>query len=110
MNWQIAYYSDTLFDWIDRMPVSIRASYAHITKRMLAYGPNLGMPYTRAMGNGLFEIRAHAREGIGRVFYCTIVGQKIVMLHGFIKKTEKTPARELDLALRRMKEIKHENP
>ena len=109
MNWQIVYYSDAVFDWIDGMPVSIRASYARITERMLVYGPNLGMPYTRAMGNGLFEIRAHGREGIGRIFYCTIVERKIVMLHGFIKKTEKTPAKELAMALRRMKEVKHEN-
>ncbi len=67
--------------------------------------PTLGMPHTRALGNGLFEIRTKAEEGIGRVFFCTMVGRKIIILHSFIKKTDKTPKRELDLALTRQKEV-----
>ena len=50
------------------------------------------------MGAGLFEVRAKGREGIGRAFYCAIVGQRIVILHAFIKKTEQTPVRELEIA------------
>jgi phage-related protein len=72
---------------------------------MELYGPNLGMPHTRAMGDGLYEIRAKAEEGIGRAFYCTLVGRRIVILHGFIKKTDKTPMRELETARNRMKEV-----
>lgn len=64
------------------------------------------MPHTRAMGEGLFELRLKASEGIARVIYCTLVGRRIVMLHQFIKKSEKTPRRELDIAKRRMKETK----
>ena len=109
MSWTIAYYSDGLLAWVDGLPVGVRASYARITERMQVHGPALGKPYTRAMGEGLFEIRAHGREGIARVFYCTVVGRRIVMLHGFVKKTDKTPARELALARQRMKEVKHEN-
>ena len=109
MSWEIIYFNDALFDWIDALPVSIRASYARITERMLVFGPNLGMPYTRAMGDGLFEIRVHGREGIARIFYCSLIGRKIVMLHGIVKKTEKTPARDLDIAKYRMKVIKREN-
>lgn len=73
---------------------------------MEIYGPDLGMPHTRAMGEGLFELRLKASEGIARVIYCTLVGRRIVMLHQFIKKSEKTPRRELDIAKRRMKETK----
>lgn len=69
-------------------------------------GPNLGMPYTRAMGDGLFEIRAKGQEGIGRAMFCTLVGRRVVVLHGFIKKTEQTPAKDLDTARRRMKEVR----
>lgn len=58
-------------------------------------------------GWGLFEIRAKGQEGIGRAFFCTLVGRRIIILHCFIKKTEKTPKHELDIALQRMKEIKH---
>lgn len=65
------------------------------------------MPHTRAMGGGLFELRLKAAEGIARVLYCTVVDRRIVMLHQFIKKTEKTPRKELDIAQKRMKEVKH---
>jgi len=72
---------------------------------MEIYGPNPGMPHTRAMGDGLFEIRAKAEEGIGRAFYCTLVGRRIVILHGFIKKTDKTPQRELVIARKQLREV-----
>ena len=73
---------------------------------MKLYGPDLGMPHTRAMGEGLFELRLKAVEGIARVFYCTMIGKRIVMLHQFTKKTGKTPPRELTIARRRLKEVK----
>lgn len=79
----------------------------HIAERMQVYGPDLGMPHTRAMGGGLFELRFKAAEGIARVFYCTIVERGIVMLHQFIKKSEKTPRKELEIALKRMKEVRN---
>lgn len=88
-------------------PAGINASFTRIALRMVEHGANLGLPYTKAMGGGLFEIRAKGQEGIGRAFFCTMVGQRIVILHSFIKKTDKTPKRELDIAKQRMKEIKH---
>ena len=57
------------------------------------------------MGRGLFELRFKASEGISRVFYCTVSGRRVVMLHQFIKKTQKTPAREIEIARRRIKEL-----
>jgi phage-related protein len=73
---------------------------------MRTHGGNLGMPHTKALGDGLFELRMKSAEGIGRVFFCTLVRQRIVMLHSFIKKTQKIPAKELELALSRMQEVK----
>ena len=73
---------------------------------MEAFGPDLGMPHTRSMGEGLFELRIKAAEGIARVFYCTVVNHRIVLLHQFVKKTDKTPAKELEIARRRLKEVK----
>lgn len=55
---------------------------------------------------GLFELRLKSHEGIARVFYCTVVERQIVMLHEFVKKTDKTPPKELALARKRMKEWK----
>jgi phage-related protein len=63
------------------------------------------MPHTRAMGGGLFELRIKAAEGIARVFYCTVVNRRIVILHQFVKKSDKTPPKELEIARRRMKEV-----
>ena len=82
------------------------ARFVRYAERMEIYGPDLGMPHTRSMGDGLFELRLKAAEGIGRVFYCTLVGSRIMMLHQFVKKSEKTPRKELAVARRRMKEVK----
>jgi len=72
---------------------------------MLEFGPNIGMPYTRPLNNGLFELRVKGKEGIARVFYCTRIGKRIIMLHVFIKKSQKIPKKELNIALKRMKEV-----
>ena len=76
---------------------------------MIALGPNIGEPHTKAFGEGLFELRLKGDGGIARVFFCTLVGRRIVMLHSFIKKSERTPSREREVAETRMKEIKRAN-
>ena len=65
------------------------------------------MPHSKAMGDGLFELRPRGREGIGRVFYCFVIGQRIVILHAFIKKTAETPEREMKIPRKRMKEVQN---
>ena len=70
------------------------------------FGPALGKPYTAPMSDGLFEIRAKGKEGIGRSLFCQLQGHEIIILNTFIKKTQKTPKKELELARKRMKEIK----
>jgi phage-related protein len=77
---------------------------------MLVFGPNLGMPHTRAMGEKLFEIRLKSKGGISRVFYCTKIRERIIMLHMFIKKSEKTPEKELRVARDRLKEVLRNEP
>jgi phage-related protein len=106
MVWDIRYHDEKLQDAVLGLPAGLLARYLHLTDRMLEYGPDLGMPHTRAMGSGLFELRLKSQEGIGRVFYCTLVGRKIVMPHQFVKKSDKTPPKELAVARKRMKEWK----
>ena len=106
MNWTITYYSESVQDEILDLPAGFLARFLRYADRMELYGPDLGMPHTRAMGDGLFELRLKAVEGIARVFYCTMIGKRIVMLHQFTKKTDRTPPRELALASRRLKEVK----
>ena len=105
MTWSIEYYSKTIEQAILCLPSGLHARYLRLTDLMLEFGPNLGMPHTCAMGDGLFELRVKGTEGITRVFYCTVVEQRIVMLHVFIKKSQKTPKRELDIARRRLQEV-----
>ena len=107
MNWTITYYSESLQNEMLDLPAGFLARFLRYADRMELYGPDLGMPHTHAMGEGLFELRLKAAEGIARVFYCTMIGKRIVMLHQFIKKKDKTPSKELAIARRRLKEIKN---
>jgi phage-related protein len=104
--WSVTFYSSAVEAEILALPAGFVARFVRYAERMEVYGPDLGMPHTRAMGDGLFELRLKAAEGIARVFYCTLVARRIVILHQFVKKTEKTPPRELEVARRRLKEVK----
>ena len=105
MEWQIQYFNGRLQKDIMSWSPGLLAHFLRLTKLMKQYGSDLGMPHTRAMGRGLFELRVKAAEGIGRVFYCTGPKKQIIMLHHFTKKTDKTPSKELDIAYHRLKEI-----
>jgi phage-related protein len=107
VNWKVTFYSADLEGEILDLPAGFLARFLRYAERMEVFGPDLGMPHTRAMGGGLFELRLKAAEGIARVFYCTVVDRRIVMLHQFVKKSDKTPRKELDIAHKRMKEVKH---
>lgn len=108
MSYEIRYYNVEVEASLFALPFSLQARYLALTKRMRVYGANLGEPHTKALGDGLFELRLKGVEGIARVFYCTLVGQQIVILHGFIKKSQKIPAGELRLARSRLKEVKND--
>ncbi|RJP23659.1 MAG: type II toxin-antitoxin system RelE/ParE family toxin [Candidatus Omnitrophota bacterium] len=105
MNWTIVYFNEDVQEAIGSWPVGLRVYYARITERMRIHGPNLGLPFTRSMGHGLLEIRVKGKEGMGRAFFCTLVGRKIVILHADIKKSRKTPAKELEIARQRFTQI-----
>jgi phage-related protein len=69
------------------------------------FGWPIGMPYCRPMGKGIWEVRSDLSFGrIGRVLFCLADGE-MVLLHGFIKKSQKTPPQEVDIALKRKKEL-----
>ncbi|KAA3657075.1 MAG: type II toxin-antitoxin system RelE/ParE family toxin [Calditrichaeota bacterium] len=86
-------------------PKGILANLLHIFEMIEEFGPALGNPYTKTLGNGLFEIRAKGKEGIGRSLFCTIKGKKVIILHSFIKKSQKISQNELQLARKRLKEV-----
>ncbi len=109
MNWTIEYYNSRLQDDILKLPDGILARYFRLTDLMVEVGPNLGLPHTKALGDGLLELRLKSKEGISRVFYCSLVDNRIMMLHSFIKKSQKIPQKEIKLARQRLKEVKHDD-
>ena len=107
MSYSITYFHSQVEAEIESWPDGILADYARIIELLMEFGPNLRMPHSRAMGGGLFELRPRGREGIGRVFYCFVIGQRVVVLHAFVKKTPDTPEPELKIARKRMKEVRN---
>ncbi len=104
-KWKFYYYNKRVYEQVYALPDGILGSYISIADMMEIKGPNIGMPHTKAMGEKLFEIRASGKEGIARIFYCTIKQQEIWVLHSFIKKTQETPKKELKIARKRLKEV-----
>ncbi len=106
----VVQYDVRLEEWLDAIPVDLKAKVLRIIDMLVMFGPhNVREPYVKHVEGRrkLFEIRAKGKDGIARVFYCTISGQKIILLHGFIKKTLATPKREIDIAVKRMQEVIH---
>ena len=101
-RFSIEFYSEKVLAELLEFPVSIRARCFLLLDRMKEDGPNLGFPYTRKIvgTEAIFEVRGKAKEGIG---------SKIIVLHAFVKKTQKTPKKDIDLAVSRFKELKNEN-
>lgn len=104
MQFEIAYFHERVLAEIESWPVDVVADYARLVELLAEHGPSLRLPHSRSFGEGLFELRPRGRSGIGRAFYCFLVGRRVVVLHAFLKKSQKTPDRDLKLARRRQKE------
>ena len=107
MSYSITYFHSRVKSEIESWPDGILADYARIVELLMEFGTNLRMPHSRAMGEGLFELRPRGREGIGRALYCYVQGRRVVILHAFIKKTQQTSENELRIARKRMKEVRN---
>jgi len=103
--WKIEYFDMRVEEDALALPSRLLARYLHLADLLIEFGPMLGMPHVRSMGEKLFELRIKSVEGIARAMFCARVGRRIVVLHVFVKKSEKTPRHELELALKRLKEV-----
>jgi len=109
MRWKVDFYSTQVENHIQKWPVRIKAKFVRIIELIEKHGPDeIGMPHIKPLGRGLFEIRAKSDEGLGRAPFCMIKGKIVIVLSGFIKKTQKTPLGEMELARKRMKEVKND--
>jgi phage-related protein len=105
MAFEIVYFHERVRAEIEAWPVDVLADYLRLAELLADHGPSLRLPYSRAFGEGLFELRPRGRASIGRAFYCFMVGKRVVVLHAFIKKTQQTPDKALKLARKRLKEL-----
>jgi phage-related protein len=106
MPYSVEYFNRDVLALIESWPAGVLAAYARVVELLIEVGPALGMPHSRPMGEGLFELRVRAREGAGRVLYCYISGRRVVLVHAFMKKTQRTPMADLRLARRRVQEVR----
>lgn len=105
MSFEVEYFHPRVLAEIESWPTDILADYAHLVELLVVHGPSLRMPHSRAMGDGLFELRPRGRSGVGRALYCFLVGRRVVVVHAFLKKTQETPDKDLRLARKRIKEL-----
>ncbi len=107
MSWRVEVLDDVVAAEIGALPADVRASLARIVERIEAVGlQRLGEPHVKHLEGKLWEMRPHGRQVIGRALYVTTIGQRVVIILAFIKKTEKTPRRVIELALARAKMLR----
>ncbi len=108
-KFQVEFVNENARQELLSLPKKIRAKAFALLDKMREVGPNLGMPFTRALEKGIFEVRAKGEEGIGRVLFCARIGKRIIVLRCFVKRTQKTPRKEIDIAIARLKELENES-
>lgn len=107
----VAWTVETLNESVDAelhaLPTDMRARLVRISELIATVGlPNVKEPHVRRVRGQIWEIRLKGKAGIARALYVTATEQRVVILRAFVKKTEKTPTGEIDLALQRAKELK----
>ena len=103
--WKVEFLNQRVVAEFKALPKEMQANYLHIIGMIERNGPKaIGMPFVKPLGNKLWEIRFKGKSGIARTIYVTAEGKRLVVVHIFIKKTQKTPKRAIDLALKRAKE------
>jgi len=104
--WTVEILDETVDAELAELPANMRARLARISELIESVGlPNVKGPHVRHIRGHLWEIRLKGKAGIARALYVTAKDERVVILRAFIKKTEKIPAGEIDLALQRAKEL-----
>jgi phage-related protein len=107
MAWTVETLNETVDAELAELPADMRARLVRISELIASVGlPNVGEPHVRHIRGQLWEVRLKGKAGIARALYVTAKEQRVVILRAFVKKTEKTPTSEIDLALQRAKEVK----
>lgn len=107
MPWSVETLNQTVDAELEALPADMRARFVWICALIAEHGlQNVGQPYIKHIEGALWEIRMKGRDGISRALYITAKSQRVVVVRVFIKKTQKTPRKEIKLALKRAQEVK----
>ena len=103
MEFEIVFYSkadgtEPVVEFLDSLDRKMRAKVLKTIDLLASYGFDLREPCSKALEDGIFELRAQVGNDISRVLYFFVVGRKAILTNGFVKKTQKTPAKEIALA------------
>lgn len=107
MSWTVVFLNSTAEAEVNALPSDMQMHFARITDLMREFGLQaMHGPYVKHLSGKLWEMRLKGRSGIARSIYVAASGQRVVVLRTFVKKTETTPRREIEIALERMKELR----
>jgi phage-related protein len=106
MTWKVETLGELVDAEIAALPKDMQAGFLRLAERIEAVGlERIGAPHVKHLQDKLWEMRFGGRDGIARAIYVTAVGRRVIVVHAFVKKAQKTPRAAIDLALRRAKEI-----
>jgi phage-related protein len=104
--WAVETLNDVVDAELDELPADMQASFVYISRLIEDFGlDRVREPHVKHVRGSLWEMRLKGRDGISRALYVTAVGRRVVVVRVFMKKTQKTPNREIQLALKRAKEL-----
>lgn len=104
--WTVGFFSDAAFAEVEALPLDMQTKFRRIAEMIQAYGlEKVREPYVKHLEGKLWEMRLKGQDGIARSIYLTASGRRVVVLRTFVKKTEKTPRREIDFALERARDV-----
>ena len=105
--WTLIFANDAAEAEVEELSQDMRASFERIVGMIRANGlERMHEPYVKHIEGKIWEMRLKDRDGIARSLYMAATGRRVAVLRTFIKKTEKTPRREIEIALQRAKEVK----
>lgn len=105
-GWTVEILNATVTAEIEALPAEIRDRLSRVVTLIETFGlERVGMPHVRQIEGRLWEIRAKGRDGIARAFYVTASGRRVIIVRAFVKKTQKTPRREIELAVQRARAV-----
>ena len=107
MTWTVETLNDAVDKELRALSPDMRARFSRICELIAAVGlDRMGAPHVRHLSGPLWEMRLSGRDGISRALYVAARGRRVVVVRVFVKKTGRTPRREIELALRRAQEVR----